>query len=166
MKRGYQTAAASIPRTSTPSCEAMPAIAPIIARRWSPWDSITPPRRPPVPVTTKPSGRRLDLAAEAAQALDDRGDPVGLLEPQLLCAADHRLALGEAAQQRHERQLVDRERDLVGLDRRPDERPGGDVEVLDGLGRGELVARVGLEVAQHDPAHALNDAHEARRGCG
>ena len=26
---------------------------------------------------------------------------------------------------------------------------------------GQLVARVGLEVAEHDPAHALDDAHEA-----
>ena len=32
-----------------------PATAPSIARRWSPWAGIVPPRRPPVPRTTKPS---------------------------------------------------------------------------------------------------------------
>ena len=34
----------------------------------------------PSPRTTKPSSGRLDLGAEPAQALDDGGDPVGLLE--------------------------------------------------------------------------------------
>ena len=65
---------------------------------------------------------RLDLGAEAAQAVDDAGDPVGLLQAQLLRAAHDRLALGEAAEQRDQRQLVDRERDLVGLDDRAHER--------------------------------------------
>ena len=88
-----------------------------------------PPRRPPVPWTTKPSAGRLDLGAEAAQPVDDRRDAVGLLDAQLLRAGDHRLALGEAAEQRHERQLVDRERHLGRLDRRADEPAVGDVEL-------------------------------------
>ena len=71
----------------------------------------------------------LDVRAEPAQAVDDGRDPVGLLDLELLRAGDDRLALGEAAEQRDERQLVDRERDLVRLDRRADERAGGDVEL-------------------------------------
>ena len=122
-----------MPSTSTPSREARPATAPSIARRWSPWEAITPPRRPPVPWTTKPSGGRLDLGAEAAEAVDDGLDPVGLLEAQLGGAAHHRLALGEAAEQGDERELVDGERDLGGLDGGADQRPGRDVELGDGL---------------------------------
>src|SRR5947209_7882753 len=41
--------------TSTPSREASPATAPSMARRWSPAQSRSPPRSPPVPETTKPS---------------------------------------------------------------------------------------------------------------
>ena len=80
-------------------------------------------------------GGRLDVGAEPAQALDDARDAVGLLHAQLLRAAHDRLALGEAAEQRHERQLVDRQRHLVGLDDRALERAVGDVEVADGLAR-------------------------------
>ena len=49
-----------------------------------------PPRRPPVPCDDEAVARRLDLGAEPAQPLDDGGDPVGLLDAQLLGAADHR----------------------------------------------------------------------------
>ena len=52
-------------------------------------------------------------APSAAQPVDDAGDAVGLLDAQLARAADHGLALGEAAEQRHQRQLVDRQRYLV-----------------------------------------------------
>ena len=85
--------------------------------------AIVPPRRPPLPRTTKPSARRLDVGAEAAQAVDDGGDPVGLLDAQLLRAAHDGLALGEAAEQRDQRQLVDRQRHLVRA--RPRCRPAG-----------------------------------------
>ena len=77
-----------------------------------------PPRRLPPPVTTKPSSVASISAPEAAQPLDHGGDAVGLLEAQLRRAADHGLALGEAAEQRDERQLVDRQRDLLAADRR------------------------------------------------
>ena len=73
--------------------------------------------------------------AEAAQAVDDGCDAVGLLQPQLGGAAHQRLALGEAAEQGDERQLVDRQRHLVGLDHRAAERRVADVELGDRLGR-------------------------------
>ena len=138
-------------------------MAPSIARRWSPRESIAPPRRPPVPRTTKPSSRRLEVAAEAAQPVDDRRDPVGLLEPQLLRAADDRLALGEAAEQRDERQLVDRERDLLGLDDGADERRRRRRRGRStGSSPDSSSPGSALEVAEHDPAHALEDPQEAR----
>ena len=76
--------------------------------------------------------------AQAAQAVDDRRDAVGLLDAQLLGAAHDGLALGEAAEQRDERQLVDGQRHLVGLDDRADQRAGGDVEVGDRLARAAI----------------------------
>ena len=87
----------------------------------------------------------LDVGAEAAQAVDDGRDPVGLLDAQLLRAGDDRLALGEAAEQRDQRQLVDRQRHLVRLDGRADQRAGGDVELghrlLGGISPGAAVSR-------------------------
>src|ERR1044071_2517181 len=38
----------------------------------------------------EPVGRRLDRGAEITQPVDDRGDPVRLLQPQLTGAADDR----------------------------------------------------------------------------
>src|ERR687896_293203 len=55
-KPGYDTAAASIPVTSTPPVEASPATAPSIAIRWSPRESIVPPGSGvPSPRTANPS---------------------------------------------------------------------------------------------------------------
>ena len=97
--------------------EASPATAPSIAMRWSPCASIVPPRSgEPSPRTTKPSGGRLDVRAEAAQPLHHGRDTVGFLEAELLGALHDGLALGVRAEQRHQRQLVDRERYLVWLD--------------------------------------------------
>ena len=76
-----------MPSTSTPSRQARPATAPSIARRWSPWAAIVPPRRPPVPLDDEAVVGGLDVGAEAAQAVDDGRDPVGLLDAQLLRAA-------------------------------------------------------------------------------
>src|SRR5437879_12571646 len=78
---------------------------------------------------------RLDLGAEAAEALDDPDDAVGLLHAQLLRAPHDRLALGEASEQPHQRQLVDREWHLLPLDDRPLERSVAAVEAADRLGR-------------------------------
>src|SRR6202041_504072 len=46
----------------------------------------------------------LDVGAQAAEAVNDTGDAVCLLEAQLLRATHDGLALGEAAEQRHERE--------------------------------------------------------------
>ena len=92
-------------------------------------------------------GRRLDVGAEAAQPVDHGGDPVGLLQAQLLRAAHDGLALGEAAEQRDQRQLVDRQRDLVRLDLGADQRPGGDVELAHRLLGHDLAGARRLEVA-------------------
>ena len=79
-----------------------------------------------------------------------------------LGSAHDRLALGEAAEQRDQRQLVDRQRYLVRLDRRALDRGARDVEVGDRLGRRERADR--LELAQHDRAHPLEDPQEAGAG--
>src|SRR3954471_15043889 len=105
---------------------------------------------------------RLDVGAERAQAVDDGGDPVALLDPQLLRAADHRLPLREAAEKRYERQLVDRERDLFGLDDRAVQLARRDLEVADRIGVRDRLAGVVLERAVDAPAHPLRDADEAR----
>ena len=76
--------------------EASPATAPSIAIRWSPWESIVPPRRPPVPVDHEAVLGRLDLAAERVQGGGHGRDPVGLLAAQLRGVADRRRPLGEA----------------------------------------------------------------------
>src|SRR5204862_5025915 len=77
--------------------------------------------------------RGLDPGPEAAQAVDDRRDPVGLLDAQLLGAADDGLPLREAGDERYERELVDRQRDLVGLDHGAGQPAGRDVELGDRL---------------------------------
>ena len=78
--------------------------------------------QPAAAVHDEAVGARLDLRAERAQPLDDGRDPVGFLDAQLGGACDDRIALGEAAEQRDQRQLVDRERDLVFGDGRRGER--------------------------------------------
>ena len=62
-------------------------------------------------------------------------DAVGLLQPQLLGAAHDGLALCVRAEQRNERQLVDREQDLLRVDDRPLERRRG-VELPSGSASG------------------------------
>jgi hypothetical protein len=57
-------------------------------------------------VHPKAVGRRLDVRAEATQAIDDGCDPVGLLVPKLLRSGNDRFAVRERAEQRDERQLV------------------------------------------------------------
>src|SRR3954471_2720801 len=104
---------------------------------------------------------RLYVGAETLEAVHDRRDPVRLLDAQLLRAADDRLAFREAAEQRHERELVDRERDLRGLDHRGAERARRHVQVADRVAVRDLGAGVGLELARDAPPHALRDADEA-----
>ena len=162
-KPGYETAAASIPTTSTPSRLASPATAPSIASRWSPWACSVPPRRPPVPRTTKPSSVASRSPPSAREPVDDGRDPVGLLDAQLGRALDDGLPLGEAAQQGHERQLVDRERDLVGGHARAVQRAVGDLELGERLGVGRR-GRARLELAADRRAHPLEDAEEADPG--
>ena len=105
-------------------------------------------------------GRPRSSAPSAAQAVDDGRDPVGLLAAQLLGAADDRLALGEAAEQRDQRQLVDRQRDLVAA--RPSvpaqRRRAATSSVADRLAAG--ASRSALEPPT-SAAHPLEDAQEA-----
>ena len=69
----------------------------------------------PAAAARSPSRRRSarPRAPSAGQRLGHGRDPVGLLAAQLAGVADHRLALGEAGGERDQRQLVDRQRDLV-----------------------------------------------------
>ena len=101
-KPGYETSAASKPSTSTPSRDAIPATAPSIASRWSP-DAPASRRQAARALHHEAVRRCLDTRAEAAQALDDRRDAVGLLAAQLLGARHRRASLRERAEQRHQR---------------------------------------------------------------
>ena len=65
------------------------AIARLIAMRWSPWLSTSPPCRPP-PVIDGAVGRLVDLGAQRAQAGGHGRDAVGFLDPQLGGAATPR----------------------------------------------------------------------------
>ncbi len=78
-------------------------------------------------------------------------------------AGDDGLAVGEAAEQRDEGQLVDGQRHLVRLDDRADQRTGGDVELADRLVGDDLPRVRVLEVADDDPAHPLDDAAKPTR---
>ena len=118
-----------MPTTSTPSRQARPATAPSIARRWSPCGVDPAAAQAAGAAHGEAVGGRLDVGAEPAQAVDDGGDPVGLLTRSSSAPRDDRLALGEAAEQRDQRQLVDRQRHLVGLDARAAQRAVRDVEL-------------------------------------
>ena len=102
-------------RPRRPRARPGPATAPSIARRWSPCASIAPPRSPPVPRDDEAVLGRLDVGAERRagrrRRAAIRSDSLTRSSPR---AADDGLALGEAAEQRDQRQLVDRQRDLVG----------------------------------------------------
>ena len=65
-----------MPTTSTPSREASPATAPSSASRWSPWASSDAAAQAAAASHHEPVGRRLDVGAEPAQAVDDGRDPV------------------------------------------------------------------------------------------
>src|ERR671933_395768 len=111
-------------------------------------------------VDLEPVLGRLDPAPERAQAVDDGRDAVGLLDAQLLRAAHDRAALREAAEQRDERELVDRERDLVGLHDGRSKLAGADLEVADRVRARDRVAGLLLELAVDARAHAAGDADE------
>ena len=129
--------------------------------RWSPWESIAPPRRPPVPVITMPSAVASTCAAERVQGVADGGDPVGLLAAQLGGVADRRRALGEAGGERDQRQLVDRQRHLGAADLGRLQLGGADAQVADRLAA-LLAAGGDLDLS----AHPLEDRQQARCGSG
>ena len=93
--------------------------------RWSPWESIVPPRRPPVPSITIPSSVGSTLPPSASQRVGHGRDPVGLLAAQLGRVADRRRPLGEAGGEGDQRQLVDRQRDLGAADLAARAAPSG-----------------------------------------
>ncbi len=110
---------------------------------------------------------RLDLGAEPAQPADHGLDPIRLLVAQLLGARDDRLAVGEAAGERHQRQLVDRQRHLAGADPRRLQRAGAgdDRRRRLALGRRRLDhlerrSHPGQDPEQADPAGVDADALE------
>ena len=144
-------AAASMPSTSTPSREARPATAPSIARRWSPRACDPPAAQAAVPRTTKPSSVRLDVGAEPAQALDDGRDPVGLLEPQLLPRRGRRSRprrSSRAAPTSGSSSMASGTSSASTTV--PHERAAATSRSLTGSRARDLVARLLLEVAEHD----------------
>jgi hypothetical protein len=80
----------------------------------------------------------LDVRTESGQAVNDGGDPVRLLESQFLGAAHHGLPFGERAEQSHQRQLVNRQRNLLAGDLRAHQRGRGHVEIARRLVAGNL----------------------------
>ena len=152
-KPGKDTPTLSKPSISTPSRLATPATAPSIAIRWSPRASIRPPfGRVGTPVTSKPSVVRLGAEAERPQRVDQRLDPVGLLEPQLLGAAHAARAARVRREQREQRELVDQERHLAGVDLGRGELGGADLEVAAGL-LAEAAAREDPDARAHPVEH-------------
>src|SRR5262245_34729292 len=114
-------------------------------------------------------GPAIDLSAESGQAVDDARDPVRLLRAQLLGAADDGLALGKAAEEADERELVDGGRDVFGGDFRSAKRRRSHVEPGDGLrprladlldGHGALT----FVRAPHLDPHAREDREQADPG--
>ena len=149
-----------MPLTSTPSREARPATAPSIAIRWSPWESIAPPRRPPAPSIDHPVLGRLDPAAERVQGVGHRRDPVGLLAAQLGGVADRRRPLGEAGGEGDQRQLVDRQRHLGAADLGAAQLGGEHPEVADRLAALARPPAIDLDLGPHP----LEDRQQAGPG--
>jgi hypothetical protein len=75
----------------------------------------------------------LDLGPQGPKPIDHARDAVALLEAKLGSAAHDSLPLRDGAEKPDQRQLVDRDRDLVPLDGGPLERAGRHVELTHGL---------------------------------
>ena len=148
-----------MPATSTPSREARPATAPSIARRWSPRESSVPPRSPPAPLDDEAvlALPRSPPRRRGARRPRSRSDPTpcaGAPRPRR-----RRPALGEAAQEGHQGQLVDRHGHLVGVDARRDERAvAGDDRPA------RLAAIVGVLLDLDRGAHPVEDPQQAHAG--
>ena len=106
----------SAPSISRPSREESPASAPIIAIRWSPTDSTTPPPlgRLGTPRTRNPSGVGVIREPSALMAFVTASIRSVLLRPQLLRAPDDALTASDRRAEGEERELVDEERHLGG----------------------------------------------------
>ena len=89
-----------------------PAIAKVIASRWSSRLSVAAPRRRRAAVDRDVVAVDVDPRAERAQAGRDPGDPVRFLVAQLAGAADRGRALGDGGRQAQDRDLVDGRGDL------------------------------------------------------
>jgi hypothetical protein len=112
-------------------------------------------------------GQLVDVGAERAQVADDDGDPVALLDAQLLGAGDARLALRVGGETRDEGQLVDQRRNRLATDRDAAQRtPALHPNVGDPLA-GELLPIEQLDVRSHlsergeESCARLVDAHAA-----
>ena len=122
--------------------------APSIAIRWSPRASILPPRgRVGTPGTAKPSVVARACAPIARSASTTASIRSLSFSAQLLGAVDVALAARARGEQPEERQLVDEQRHLVGLDLRRDERLRHDLDVADQLAR-DAMARVDRRCAR------------------
>ena len=107
-KLGYEMATLSAPAISAPS-PSVPASANSIAMRWSPWLSARPASqaRPADPPAV---GGALDVAAQADSPSATTARRSDSLARSSAASRDHRLAFGEQPEQRHQRNLVDRQR--------------------------------------------------------
>ena len=82
-------------------------------------------------MTAKPVVVTLDAAADGAQRVDHRLDPVGLLVAELPGPVDPALAARLRREQRKERQLVDEQRHLARMDRRRGQLGAAHLEISD-----------------------------------
>ena len=120
---------------ATPSRDASPATAASIAIRWSPRLSIAPPRAWSARRErgTRPASHGCGHRASGARRRRRRG--IRLLRAQLRRTPQDAVAACVGRSEREERQLVDRRRDAVSADVRPDERRVPYVEVSHGFRR-------------------------------
>ena len=93
-----------------------PAIAKVIASRWSSRLSVAAPRRPAPAVDAQVVAVDVEPRAERGQAGRDAGDAVRFLVAQLAGAADRRRAIGHGRREAQDRDLVDGRRDVVAAE--------------------------------------------------
>jgi len=157
---GKLIATASAPLTSTPSRDTTPAIAPSMARRWSPAESIVPPRgRAGDASDAEAVVARLDPDADVSERRRHGFDAIRLLDPELARAAHLARPACAGGQEREERQLVDEARHLGRSNPRRRQRRGAHLEIGDRLAA--LLATVEHGDAR---AHPVEDVEQARAG--
>ena len=113
-KRGNEVPTFSVSRMVIGLRDRRAATAKAMAMRWSPWDSTVPPVNgagsDPRALDPHAVGRRGDRHADRLEAFGHHRDPVRLLDPQFLGAAQHGGSVGAGSGDEQHREFVDRQR--------------------------------------------------------